>query len=189
MRQLHGLPHARIAAMRRTLVAATLLIAWCHSSAAACKVLDPDLVGVYEGSCNQGFAEGRGRAAGKDLYDGEFRRGKPHGNGTYRWSSTNSSYSGEFVDGLPNGRGHHRYGEKTKYAGDEYEGEVKAGRPDGKGIYRFANGDVYEGQFRAGKRHGTGAYRWANGCSYVGQFRDGNVTDRGRINCPAGQSV
>lgn len=173
----------------RALVAGMCIVTCFHAHAAPCRVLDPDLVGAYEGGCAEGLAQGHGRAVGKDFYEGQFRQGKPHGKGTYRWASTDSSYSGDFIDGVPSGRGHHRYGKKSKYPGDEYEGEVKAGKPEGNGVYRFANGDVYEGQFRNGTRHGTGLYRWANGCSYEGAFVRGERSSKSGVRCPPGQRV
>ena len=46
-----------------------------------CKVLDPNLEGVYTGDCKNGKAAGLGKAVGKYTYEGEFKAGLPDGKG------------------------------------------------------------------------------------------------------------
>jgi len=69
-----------------------------------CKVLNPQLVGTYEGNCKYGLANGKGIAVGIDRYEGKFSNGNPHGKGTYTWSS-GESYTGEWFEGQRNGVG------------------------------------------------------------------------------------
>jgi len=77
-----------------------------------CEVLSENLKGEYRGKCKRGLAHGYGEAQGKDYYIGDFKKGYPHGNGTYTWSS-----------------------------GEKYEGEWERGLRDGEGTYYFfANG-------------------------------------------------
>jgi hypothetical protein len=52
-----------------------------------CKVLLPALSGNYEGGCKKGLADGKGKASGTDVYEGEFSKELPHGKGTYTWSN------------------------------------------------------------------------------------------------------
>ena len=73
-----------------------------------CKVLVPELVGVYEGKCKKGLASGKGKAVGKDTYEGQFLKGLPSGNGTYYWAN-----------------------------GDVYQGDWLFGKRDGVGIFTF----------------------------------------------------
>ena len=61
------------------------------------------------------------------IYEGTFREGKQHGQGTYR---------------LPNG---------YEYTGEWVDGEIR-----GQGVARFPNGSIYEGAFAAGKPEGQG---------------------------------
>ncbi len=59
----------------------------------------------YSGQCKKGFAEGHGEAKGKDdIYIGDFRKGLPHGKGTYKWGNGNV-YIGEFKKGEMHGKG------------------------------------------------------------------------------------
>ena len=63
-----------------------------------------------------------------DVYEGQWRDGKLHGQGKL------TSLSGEVV----------------------YEGEWRDGKFHGQGKMKWSNGRVYEGEFQDGKRHGQG---------------------------------
>ena len=52
---------------------------------ADCKVLLNSIKGTYEGGCSNGKAEGKGKAAGIDIYEGDFKNGLPDGKGMYIW--------------------------------------------------------------------------------------------------------
>jgi hypothetical protein len=52
-----------------------------------CKVLLEPLTGTYEGECKSDKANGKGKAVGKDSYEGEFKAGYPEGKGIYTWSN------------------------------------------------------------------------------------------------------
>jgi hypothetical protein len=71
---------------------------------AQCKVLLESIAGKYEGGCKKGKADGNGKAVGKDSYVGEFRKGLPHGQGTYTWSN-GDVYVGSFKNGKKEGAG------------------------------------------------------------------------------------
>ena len=59
-----------------------------------CKVLDPDLAGVYTGECKNGKAEGLGKAIGTNTYEGEFKAGLPDGTGFK--DTKGNSFKGRF---------------------------------------------------------------------------------------------
>lgn len=69
-----------------------------------CEVLNPDLKGKYNGECKKGKANGKGKAEGKDLYDGDFSAGLAEGKGTYTWNNGNS-FTGQWSKGLKEGKG------------------------------------------------------------------------------------
>ena len=82
-------------------------------STSQCKVFDVDISLSYSGDCKNGIASGKGLAKGRDLYNGEFLRGQPHGIGTYEWGLESDwagdSYKGDWVNGERTGFGMYRY--------------------------------------------------------------------------------
>ncbi|MBE9512033.1 MAG: hypothetical protein IMY71_14285 [Bacteroidetes bacterium] len=94
-----------------------------------CKVLKAEISLIYKGDCKNGFAHGDGDASGRDHYIGEFKKGLPHGKGTYDWS-TGEIYEGYWRKGLRHGAGNYSFfsnGMDTTITGrwvnDEYVGE------------------------------------------------------------------
>jgi len=69
-----------------------------------CNVLLPALQGSYKGGCKNFLAHGKGAAAGKDTYTGNFKNGYPHGHGVYTWSN-GDVYEGEWDEGQRKGEG------------------------------------------------------------------------------------
>ena len=73
-------------------------------SQADCKVLKAEISLIYKGDCKDGLADGDGDASGRDHYIGEFKKGFPHGKGTYEWT-TGEVYEGDWRKGLRHGTG------------------------------------------------------------------------------------
>ncbi|MDP2424650.1 MAG: hypothetical protein U1C46_04350 [Bacteroidales bacterium] len=69
-----------------------------------CKVLSPNIAGIYEGQCRNGLAHGIGKSIGIDAYEGAFIKGLPHGAGKCVYES-GSFYEGEWKKGLMDGFG------------------------------------------------------------------------------------
>lgn len=118
----------------------------------ACRVLDPELAGVYQGGCKDGLAEGYGEARGAAEYRGDFRAGRKHGKGVKSWPS-----------------------------GDRYEGEFVEDRKEGAGKYTWSPrgasaGESYSGAYLNDRRHGYGAYAWPSGDRYAGPWANDAVT-------------
>lgn len=69
-------------------------------------------------------------------YDGEWKSGKMHGNGTFVWKS-----------------------------GERYDGEWSAGQESGIGVFTWTDGSVYDGFWEAGLKHGIGIFwrKWHRG--------------------------
>ncbi|MEI7588504.1 MAG: hypothetical protein WCJ68_03340 [Chitinophagia bacterium] len=69
-----------------------------------CKVLDPNLEGVYTGECKNGKASGMGKSVGKYTYEGEFKAGLPEGQGTMI-DDMGNRFKGNFKKGKREGEG------------------------------------------------------------------------------------
>jgi hypothetical protein len=97
-----------------------------------CKVLKTELIGKYQGGCNNGLAEGYGVARGQETYIGAFRKGLPEGKGEYSYSD-GSVYKGFWKKGLRDGEGEMRYrvGERDSmiaglWKNDKFTGKSKS---------------------------------------------------------------
>ena len=60
-----------------------------------------------------------------------------------------------------------------------YEGDWKRGEKHGQGTYFFPNRDRYEGDWKRGEIHGQGTYYFSGGDKYVGEWRDGKKHGQG----------
>ncbi|MDY7396757.1 hypothetical protein UMM65_16025 [Aureibaculum sp. 2210JD6-5] len=92
-----------------------------------CEVKLQSINTTYKGACKKKLAHGKGEAKGeKDTYIGDFKKGYPHGEGTYTWGN-----------------------------GNIYKGSFAKGKMDGKGVLTLvkANGEteIQEGYFKKGK--------------------------------------
>lgn len=70
-----------------------------------------------------------------DKYVGEFKHGKPNGQGTRTWPK-GDKYAGEFKDDILNGQGTYTWPDGSKYVG-----EFRDGKPNGQGTDTWPNGD------------------------------------------------
>ncbi|MHC1706021.1 MAG: hypothetical protein AB9842_00730 [Bacteroidales bacterium] len=73
-----------------------------------CKVLKPEISGIYKGECKNGLANGKGIAEGIDKYEGRFKNGLPHGKGKYTWAS-GDTYNGHWGKGMKHGEGVYKF--------------------------------------------------------------------------------
>ncbi len=100
--------------------------------------MHPQLNSEYSGECRKGLADGKGEAIGVDHYIGWFKKGVPHGQGIYEWS-TGEKHEGFWKNGLRQGAGTYYFFTKTgkdtlisgKWVKDEYV-EEKTNDPDYK---------------------------------------------------------
>ncbi len=94
-------------------------------------------------------------------------------------SNAGFTYIGEFKNGKPNGQG-----TLTFANGNKYVGEFKDDKYNGPGTYTFANGNKYVGEFKDDKANGQGTYffladdQW-KGDKYVGEWKDGKYNGQG----------
>ena len=103
---------------------------WAQNS--DCKVLHKAIEGTYEGGCDKSKANGQGKAAGTDSYEGTFKNGLPEGYGKYIWHDGHY-YVGLFKKGNKEGKGDMYYeaadGSDSTISGywkkDKYVGEYE----------------------------------------------------------------
>ena len=122
------------------------------------------------------------------IYEGEIRKGKPDGLGTYtHYSGTKSSYL--LLSAIARGWSKSLFFAlfiwemihqgKPKIKDAEYVGAWKRGKKHGNGTYYFPNGDRYVGEWRRGKKHGDGVYFFSDGDRYEGNWREGEKHGQG----------
>ncbi|MBE0621777.1 MAG: hypothetical protein IH605_14380 [Burkholderiales bacterium] len=112
----------------------------------ACRVLDPELVGIYQGGCKDGLAEGYGEAKGAAEYRGDFHAGRKHGRGVKTWPS-GDRYEGDFVEDRKEGSGKYTWSTRGPSAGESYSGAWLNDLRHGYGVYEWPSGDRYAGEW------------------------------------------
>ena len=108
-------------------------------------------------------------------YDGEWKNGLMHGEGTYLFSD-GCTYRGYWRLNLQEGVGTAEYP-----VGSSYQGEWRRGKFDGQGVLECAGGTKYEGGWRGGRRWGKGKLVLPSGLEYDGEWLDGMPHGRGRL--------
>jgi len=114
-------------------------------------------------------------------FTGEFGNvpGQRHGKGfskVYKDGNLILTYFGEFKEGKPNGQGTETYSDGAKYVG-----EWKDGNRNGQGTDTYSDGAKYVGEFKDDKKHGQGTYTWPNGDKYVGEWKEGKLNGQGTL--------
>jgi hypothetical protein len=143
----------------------------------------------WNGSCNQGYAEGPGRLEWFDVNgksdgwaQGNFEHGYLQGVGE-ALGPKGSHYRGEFRYSRQNGRG-----KLVTPVGVLYEGLFRDGQREGLGTTIWPDGMRYEGEYRNGKRDGHGAFIDRSGLRIEVTSRDGQIEGRGTVTWPDGTS-
>ena len=103
-----------------------------------------------------------------DYYEGEWKKGVPHGKGTMKYANGNI-YEGNWILGERKGHGIMKYVNR-----DIYEGNWVSGMISGQGTMKYANGSVYVGMWQNGKKHGKGSMssNLFNQCLETGEWRN-----------------
>ncbi len=108
-----------------------------------------------------------------DVYVGEFKDDKFHGQGTLTFAD-GYKYVGEFKDDKFHGQGTFTFANGKKYVG-----EFKDDKFHGQGTFTFANGEKYVGEFKDDRHNGQGIFTFANGAKYMGEWKDGDRHGQG----------
>lgn len=108
-----------------------------------------------------------------DVYEGGYKNGLRHGNGTYTYSSKKASYSGTWSAGTKDGAGEFTYPD-----GARYKGMWSKDKRQGKGSYYYTNGDVFTGDWVMGTKNGFGTYvNSKDGSKLIGTWKDGEIVE------------
>ncbi len=100
-----------------------------------------------------------------------------HGAGLCKFGATGAIYKGEWRDGRPMGNG-----TLFTLPNELIEGRFDGYRiVDGQVKILFANGEYYEGNFKNNMRNTTGIHYYANGDFYDGEWVNDKRVGRGRI--------
>lgn len=102
----------------------------------------------YRGNFEAGYKSGQGSVVyykSKDTYDGEWRRNRFHGVGTYYWGN-NTKYEGQWEDGARTG-----FGVFLEPSGEKHEGHWKSNEKHGAGTTRTRNGKCRDGVWKHGR--------------------------------------
>ena len=77
----------------------------------------------------------------KDIYSGQWKNGKKHGQGTYVFNATGMKYVGEWVE--------NRFlsGKWLYPNGTYFEGAFQNNKPKGRGKWVLANGNTVDGDY------------------------------------------
>ena len=99
--------------------------------------------------------------------------------GTYIWDN-GDIYVGEWKDDKRHGQGINTWG-KGPNKDDKYVGEWKDEKQNGQGTYTVAVGGNYVGNWRDGKRNGQGTTTWVSGSKHIGDYKDDKRHGQGKI--------
>jgi hypothetical protein len=129
------------------------------------------------------------------IYEGEWLRGKHHGQGIKLWKNIKSereakeqndsnalAEENEAADGAATATANQQQALPKRSSSSRpskqpllpyYEGEWQDGKEHGRGKRLFEEDHYYEGEWRAGEREGYGFYHWPNKTHYEGEFKEG----------------
>ena len=105
----------------------------------------------------------------------DFRDGKLDWSGrpaTLDWSGLGDRYEGEYKDGMKHGEGTYTYCSYSDSDRREYSGEWKDDKMDGSGKLSFRDNSSYAGDWKDNKRHGKGLFLYGDGLYYIGQWEN-----------------
>lgn len=127
---------------------------------------------LYYGMKSNGLMNGKGIfiEKNKQIYHGEFIKGKKEGFGILKDENNKVIYEGEWKSNKYNGKGK-LFNHKEKFSNklfnyrnmdtiennwEYYKGEFSNGLFNGYGVWMLNNGKFYEGEFKSGYVHGHG---------------------------------
>lgn len=154
-----------------------------------------DSLCTYRGQFRSNAFEGRGtlELASGAKFEGEFRAGLYHGEGSFTWPGDFGVYDGQWANGDMCGHGELTCNGGTDTGGTPYvyEGTFHQGHAEGKGQVIFSlpslERDQYHGLFKNSKFNGLGTFLWSSGVTLIGLFEDNYCNRVGRKIYPDGR--
>ncbi|XP_075898354.1 alsin isoform X5 [Nelusetta ayraudi] len=142
---------------------------------------------LYTGTFKNGLEDGVGELMApsktssnqSDYYQGEWREGRMHGQGCYKYSS-GEVYQGSFVQQQRHGHGTLRSGKLNTSCPSVFIGQWQHDRKSGYGVFDdITKGEKYMGAWLDGQRHGAGVVVTQFGLYYEGAFKDNKMMGSG----------
>ncbi|XP_041857006.1 alsin-like isoform X2 [Melanotaenia boesemani] len=143
---------------------------------------------MYKGNFKNGLEDGYGECVipnkvlhKPDSYQGQWREGKIHGFGKYKYSS-GEVYEGCFSDGLRHGYGMLSSGKLARTSSSVFIGHWVHDKKTGYGVYDdITRGEKYMGLWLDDQRHGSAAVVTQYGVYYEGTFRENKMNGPGLL--------
>uniref|UniRef100_A0A4W6DL58 Alsin Rho guanine nucleotide exchange factor ALS2 n=1 Tax=Lates calcarifer TaxID=8187 RepID=A0A4W6DL58_LATCA len=141
---------------------------------------------IYTGEFKNGLEDGFGEFVApnktlnkNDHYQGQWKDGKMHGLGTYRYAS-GEVYDGSFQDGMRHGHGMLRSGKLNTSSPSVFIGQWLQDKKTGYGVFDdITKGEKYMGMWQDHLRQGTGVVVTQFGLYYEGAFKDNKMMGTG----------
>uniref|UniRef100_A0A665SZJ7 VPS9 domain-containing protein n=1 Tax=Echeneis naucrates TaxID=173247 RepID=A0A665SZJ7_ECHNA len=141
---------------------------------------------IYTGEFKNGLEDGFGEFVApnkplnkNDHYQGQWKEGKMHGLGTYRYAS-GEVYDGSFQEGMRHGHGMLRSGKLNTSSPSVFIGQWIHDKKTGYGVFDdITKGEKYMGMWQDHLRQGTGVVVTQFGLYYEGAFKDNKMMGTG----------
>ncbi|XP_067358125.1 alsin isoform X2 [Channa argus] len=141
---------------------------------------------IYTGEFKNGLEDGFGEIEApnkmlnkNDYYQGQWKDGKMHGLGKYRYAS-GEVYDGFFQDGMRHGHGVLRSGKLNTSSPSVFIGQWLQDKKTGYGVFDdITKGEKYMGMWQDHLRQGTGVVVTQFGLYYEGTFKDNKMMGTG----------
>uniref|UniRef100_A0A3B4X9Y3 Alsin Rho guanine nucleotide exchange factor ALS2 n=1 Tax=Seriola lalandi dorsalis TaxID=1841481 RepID=A0A3B4X9Y3_SERLL len=141
---------------------------------------------IYTGEFKNGLEDGFGEFVApnktlnkNDHYQGQWKDGKMHGLGTYRYAS-GEVYDGSFQDGMRHGHGMLRSGKLNTSSPSVFIGQWLQDKKTGYGVFDdITKGEKYMGMWQDHLRQGTAVVVTQFGLYYEGAFKDNKMMGAG----------
>uniref|UniRef100_A0A669CCL0 Alsin Rho guanine nucleotide exchange factor ALS2 n=1 Tax=Oreochromis niloticus TaxID=8128 RepID=A0A669CCL0_ORENI len=143
---------------------------------------------LYKGNFKNGLEDGYGECVipnkllnKTDTYQGQWREGKIHGFGKYKYAS-GEVYEGCFCDGQRHGYGMLSSGKLARNSSSVFIGQWVHDKRTGYGVYDdITRGEKYMGMWLDDQRHGSAVIITQHGVYFEGAFRENKMSGLGLL--------